>query len=90
MASKEDIEKISQWCEHIQKERKRIAAIEPNPFTREIKWTEKFSFIYINIPKERAPKNALVYESETHALWQYALREWVPVVQQLGTIHKKS
>jgi hypothetical protein len=76
MVTKEEIEKIIQWCEQKKKERMRIYIIERNPFCDEIEWTRRFPLIEIDRPKEIAAKTSLVYDSTTKQLWQYFNGEW--------------
>ncbi len=83
MPTKQEIDKIIAWCEHKLAEKGR-PSIERNPFTREIKWMEKFALIYIDIRKETAPNTSLVYDSEYKTLWQFIGREWCPIFEDLA------
>ena len=83
MPTKEEIYKVTAWCEQKLKEKGR-PGIERNPFTREIKWMEKFALIYIDIRKETAPKTCLVYDSEYKTLWQAIGREWCSIFPDLA------
>lgn len=76
MPTKEEIEKIINWCEEKKKERMRIYVIERNPFKDEIRWTMRFPLIEIDRPKEVAAKTSLVYDSTTKQLWQYMNGDW--------------
>ncbi|MDO8553492.1 MAG: hypothetical protein Q7S22_01690 [Candidatus Micrarchaeota archaeon] len=76
MPTKEEIQKVMQWCEDKKKERGRIYAIERNAFREEIRWTYRFPFIEIDRPKEVAAKTNLVYDSLTKSLWQYMNNDW--------------
>lgn len=76
MVTKEEIEKIIEWCEKIKKERNRIYVIERNPFRDEIEWMRRFVLIEIDRPKEVASKNNLVYDSILKQLWQYMNMDW--------------
>ncbi len=84
MPTKQEINKVIAWCEEIRTKKGR-PAIERNPFTREIKWMEKFALIYIDIRKETAPKTCLVYDSESRQLWQYIGNAWVTVFADLAS-----
>lgn len=76
---KEEIEEIVQWCEKIKKERKRIYAVERNPFKEKIQWTRRFPLIEIDRRKEEAAKTSLVYDSVMKELWQFLSGEWMRV-----------
>lgn len=76
MPTKEEISKITEWCEQKKKERMRIYIIERNPFKDEIRWTMRFPLIEIDRPKEVAAKTNLVYDSTTKQLWQYMNNDW--------------
>ena len=76
MPTKEEINKLIQWCEEKKKERQRIYVIERNPFRDEIKWTYRFPLIEIDRPKEIAAKTSLVYDSTTKTLWQFLNQDW--------------
>lgn len=85
MLTHEEIERIINWCEQLRKDKKTLSLIERNPFGKEIPWTEKFSFIYIDFPRERVPKNSLVYDSELHAIWYYTFTKWMPIFARVET-----
>ena len=84
MPTKQEIDKVIAWCEEIRTKKGR-PAIERNPFTREIKWMEKFALIYIDIRKETAPTTCLVYDPESRQLWQYIGNAWVTVFADLAS-----
>lgn len=76
MVTKEEIDKVIEWCEKMKKERNRIYVIERNPFREGIDWMRRFILIEIDRPKEMAAKNNLVYDSTLHVLWQYMNNDW--------------
>ncbi|MFH1784926.1 MAG: hypothetical protein ABH842_00710 [Candidatus Micrarchaeota archaeon] len=76
MVSKDEIDKVVEWCEKVKKERNRIYVIERNPFGEEIDWMRRFILIEIDRPKESASKNNLVYDSVLKQLWQYMNGDW--------------
>lgn len=83
MPTKEEIEKVMQWCEAKKKERQRIYVIERNPFREEIKWTYRFPLIEIDRPKEVAAKTNLVYDSLTKSLWQFMNGDWRKIAPEM-------
>ncbi len=85
MLTQEQITTIIEWCEQARREKKVLSTIEQNPFAKTIPWTEKFSFIYIDLPRERAPKNALVYDSESRTIWYYSFSKWMPIFGRVET-----
>ncbi len=76
MVTKEEINRITEWCEKIKAEKNRIYVIERNPFSDEITWTRRFILIEIDRPKDSASHNSLVYESILKELWQFANGGW--------------
>ncbi len=76
MVTKEEIDKVMEWCEKVKAERKRIYVIERNPFRDEIMFMRRFPLIEIDRPKEVASKNDLVYDSTTKTLWQFMNMDW--------------
>lgn len=76
MVTKEEIDKVIEWCEKTKKERNRIYVIERNPFRENIDWMRRFVLIEIDRPKEIASKNDLVYDSTMKTLWQYMNGDW--------------
>lgn len=76
MPTKEEIDKVMEWCEGVKKERQRIYIIERNPFRDEIDWMRRFPLIEIDRPKEVASKNNLVYDSTVKQLWQFMNGDW--------------
>ncbi|NYZ74167.1 hypothetical protein H0O00_03420 [Candidatus Micrarchaeota archaeon] len=81
MPTKEEIDKVIEWCEKVKKERNRIYVIERNPFRDEIEWMRRFVLIEIDRPKEIASKNNLVYDSVMKQLWQFMNGDWRKVEQ---------
>lgn len=79
MVSREEIERIINWCEEKKKEKQRLFAVERNPFKDDIKWTRRFPLIEIDRPKEVAAKTSLVYDSVMKELWQYMNGEWMRI-----------
>ena len=75
-ATKEEVQRIIDWCENKKKERGRIHIIERNPFAEEILWTRRFPLIEIDKAKEVAAKTSLVYDSTTKRLWHYLNGNW--------------
>ncbi|VVC03896.1 Uncharacterised protein [Candidatus Bilamarchaeum dharawalense] len=76
MVTKEEIQKVMDWCEKTKKERNRLYVIERNPFRDEIDWMRRFILIEIDRPKESASKNNLVYDSLLKQLWQHMNGDW--------------
>ena len=76
MVTKDEIDRVKDWCEKIRAERNRGSVIERNPFRDEIQWMRRFPLIVIDRPKESASKNDLVYDSTTKILWQFMNMEW--------------
>ena len=76
MVTKEEIQKVIDWCDKIKLERNRTYVIERNFFRDEIDWTRRFPLIEIDRPKEVASKNNLVYDSTTKQLWQFMNMDW--------------
>ncbi len=76
MVTKEEIDRVVEWCEKVKRERNRIYVIERNPFREEIGWMRRFPLIEIDRPKEVASKNDLVYDSTLRQLWQYMNMDW--------------
>lgn len=76
MVTKEEIDKIIEWCDQRKKERMRTYLIERNPFGDEIPWTRRFPLIEIDRPKEVAAKTSIVYDSTIRVLWQFLNGEW--------------
>lgn len=76
MPTKQEIDKVIEWCENVKKERNRIYVIERNPFRDEIGWMRRFPLIEIDRPKEVASKNNLVYDSTIRTLWQFMNNDW--------------
>jgi len=76
MPTKEEIQKVIEWCEKLKKERMRTYVIERNHFRDEIPWMRRFPLIEIDRPIEVASKNNLVYDSPTRQLWQFLNGNW--------------
>lgn len=76
MVTKEEIQKVVDWCEKTKKERNRIYVIERNPFGDEMDWMRRFVLIEIDRPKESASRNNLVYDSLLKQLWQFMNGDW--------------
>jgi len=76
MPTKEEIEKVIEWCEKIKKERGRIYVIERNPFRDEISWMRRYPLIEIDRPIDVASKFSLVYDSTTKQLWHFMNGSW--------------
>jgi hypothetical protein len=76
MPTKEEVQKVVDWCEKIKTERMRTYVIERNPFRDELEFMRRFPLIEIDRPKEVASKNNLVYDSTTKTLWQHMLGTW--------------
>ncbi|MFH2106019.1 MAG: hypothetical protein ABII22_02065 [Candidatus Micrarchaeota archaeon] len=76
MTTKDEIEKVIQWCEDKKREKKRLYVIERNPFRDEISFMRRFPLIEIDRPKEVASKYNLVYDSTIRALWENYMGEW--------------
>jgi len=76
MPTKEEIEKVIEWCEKIKKERGRIYVIERNPFRDEIPWMRRYPLIEIDRPIDVASKFSLVYDSTTKQLWHFMNGSW--------------
>ena len=76
MPTKEEIEKVVEWCELKKKERNRIYVIERNPFRDEIDWMRRFALIEIDRGKDTAAKTSLVYDSVLKQLWQFFNGDW--------------
>jgi len=76
MPTKEEIEKVIEWCEKIKKERGRIYVIERNPFRDEISWMRRYPLIEIDRPVDVASKFSLVYDSTTKQLWHFMNGSW--------------
>ncbi len=76
MVTKEEIDKVVEWCEKTKKERNRIYVIERNPFREEIPWMRRFPLIEIDRPKEVASKNNMVYDSTIKVLWHFQNGNW--------------
>ncbi len=81
MPTKEEIDRVIDWCEKTKKERNRIYVIERNPFREEIEWMRRFVLIEIDRPKEIASRNNLVYDSIMKQLWQFMNGDWRKVEQ---------
>ena len=76
MPSKEEIQKVIDWCEKLKKERMRTYVIERNQFRDELEFMRRFPLIEIDRPKEVASKNNLVYDSTVKQLWQFLNGSW--------------
>lgn len=76
MPTKEEIQKVIDWCEKLKKERMRTYVIERNPFRDELEFMRRFPLIEIDRPKEVASKNNLVYDSTTKSLWHNQMGTW--------------
>ncbi len=76
MPTKQEIQKVIEWCEQKKKERQRIYVIERNTLGDKISWMRRFPLIEIDRPKEVAAKTSLVYDSITKKLWQYLNGDW--------------
>ena len=83
MVTKDEINKIIQWCEQKKAERGRIYIIERNPFKNEVQWTRRFPLIEIDRPKEVAAKTSLVYDSTTANLWQFINGSWRQIIPEM-------
>jgi len=76
MPTKEEIQKVVDWCEKLKQERMRTYVIERNPFRDEIPFMRRFPLIEIDRPKEVAAKTSLVYDSTVKQLWQFLNSSW--------------
>jgi len=76
MSTKEEINKVIEWCEAKKKEKKKIYMIERNPFREEIPFMRRFPLIEIDRPKEVASKYNVVYDSTTKTLWENYMDKW--------------
>jgi hypothetical protein len=76
MVTREEIDRVREWCEEKKTERQRAYVIERNPFRDEIDWMRRFALIEIDRPKEVASRNNLVYDSTTKTLWQFMNNDW--------------
>jgi hypothetical protein len=76
MPTKEEIQKVIDWCEKLKAERMRTYVIERNPFRDNIEFMRRFPLIEIDRPKEVASKNNLVYDSTTKTLWHNQMDTW--------------
>ena len=76
MVTKEEIDRVIEWCERKKRERGRIYIIERNPFREEIPWMRRFALIEIDRPLDSASKLSLVYDSTTRQLYQYLNGSW--------------
>jgi len=74
--TKEEIDRVIEWCERVKKERKVLTAIERNPFREEISWLRRYPFIEIDRPLESASPFNLVYDSTTKRLWYFMNGSW--------------
>jgi len=83
MVTKDEINKIIQWCEQKKMERGRIYLIERNPFKDEITWVRRFPLIEIDRPKEVAAKTSLVYDSTIGKLWQFINGSWRQIIPEM-------
>ncbi len=76
MTTKQEIDKVIEWCEKTKKERNRTYVIERNSFRDEIDWMRRFPLIEIDRPRNIASKNNLVYDSTVKQLWQFMNGDW--------------
>ena len=76
MPTKEEIQKVIDWCEKLKVERMRTYVIERNVFRDEMEFMRRFPLIEIDRPKEVASKNNLVYDSTVKQLWQFFNGNW--------------
>jgi hypothetical protein len=76
MVTKEEINKVIEWCEKIKLDRKRAYVIERNPFRDELPFMRRFALIEIDRPINIASKFSLVYDSTTRQLWHYMNGDW--------------
>ncbi|MBI5223751.1 hypothetical protein HY990_04995 [Candidatus Micrarchaeota archaeon] len=76
MPTKEEMQKVMDWCEAKKAERKRIYIIERNPFKEDIEWMRRFALIEIDRPTNIASKLSIVYDSTTKTLSQHMNGDW--------------
>lgn len=76
MVTKEEIDKVIEWCEKVKKERKRTYVIERNPFRDSLSWMRRYPLIEIDRPKEVASQFNLVYDSTVRQLWHFMNGNW--------------
>ena len=76
MVTKEEINKVINWCDKIKKEKMKIYIVERNPFREEISFMRRFPLIEIDRPREAASQHNLVYDSTTKTLWQHYMNQW--------------
>jgi hypothetical protein len=76
MPTKEEIQKVMDWCEKTKAERMRPYTIERNPFKDEMAWMRRFPLIEIDRPMQEASRNSMVYDSRLKQLWQFMNGNW--------------
>jgi len=82
---RDDVKKIVEYCEQKLKEEKRIYMIVDNPFSDEFPWAYIFRYIYINLPEEKLPELALVYDSLEKKLKVYKDGEYIDIDNYIET-----
>lgn len=85
MDLKEQIREIVDYCDRKMKEERRIAMIIENPFADEFDWAFRFRYIYVNVPEDRLPDIALVYDSMERVLKVYENGEYQKIESYLDT-----
>jgi len=75
MPTKEEIEKVIEWCEKKKLEVGRTPILEVNPF-KDMDWLRNKTLIQIDRPLEVADKNGIVYDSTTRTLYEYMNGVW--------------
>ena len=75
MPTKEEIEKVIEWCEKKKLEVGRTPILEVNPF-KDMDWLRNKTLIQIDRPLEVADINGIVYDSTTRTLYEYMNGVW--------------
>ncbi len=76
MPTREEMEKVMEWCEQQKQKRRLVSFVERNELRESQPWTYRFPLIEVDRPLESANRSSLVYDSTTRTLYQHYMGEW--------------
>ncbi|RLG19509.1 hypothetical protein DRN67_02530 [Candidatus Micrarchaeota archaeon] len=76
-----ELEEVIAWCEQQKHERGRVPIIERNFFQNKYTWARGKYLIEIDMPLEKADRNAFVYDSVLKCLWEWRNGNWAKVTK---------
>jgi hypothetical protein len=76
LPTKDEIQKVIEWCDEQKKEKGLVSFVMRNELREKVPWTYRFPLIEVDRPLDAANKTSLVYDSTTKTLFQHYMGEW--------------